>query len=635
MPPVNDNYSAAVMLGSTHLATEFGLATGYTTAGATSESGEPGPLPGGWDCTQTVWFSFYIDGTLTTVPTEYQFQTAAATAGMCLQVYTGGSPNIPANLTECTYTVNNSSSVGSSYDAGVSVLCTPGTTYYIRVSNRWTGLTGTFHLGFEPYQVMSLGSCANCPPKYGPAGCFETLVGTIQITNPYAHQQSSFGIVSAGRYWARYCNGAFFNYLNGAIDPITLMLDSRPIAVGYYVANQPFTVQIPAGQQFPNTIFIYQNSSPSSSGYIAGPGVGSGITGSPIASFGTIAICDIPAEDGTWPGIFVGATLGAPVGPTATGPFYGDANHNVVGFLTETAAQNWARCGKCFMAHTGGNIYLDYDLLPDTAGVTYGASTDTVLTGSVTWGLYKITPQFAAVSVAFIEDDTTTSDPTTGANEFNYGGSPQLPIPNATQATFYFSNIGELEYDNVTVTLTGVSNPSGPQTLSTFPPGTSSLGFAFTTPTTPTTATLTFTDNTNIGETLPSVTFALDQFLIIGTPTSAPESTCPTTITKITIPVKNIGTLATASTTRFDITYEGGTSSNPGMQLGTGCTTLAPGAVTFLPGAIAAGATVNLYLWCANQPSGTYSSFKITPSLNSLTPGLNEPPIYEFTYTWP
>jgi hypothetical protein len=285
------------------------------------------------------------------------------------------------------------------------------------------------------------------------------------------------------------------------------------------------------------------------------------------------------------------------------------------------------------MEHTGGNIYLDYELLPGgTSGITYGGSAYTVLTGSVTWGLYKITPEFSAVSVTIVEEDTTTSG---GPNELDQILSPQLPIPNATVATFTIANLGEIDYNNVTITLTGVGSPSAPQTVN-IPHGTTTpVTFSFTTPTTATTATLTFTD-TILGEALPSVSFSLTEFLIIGTPTAAAEVTCPTTITKITIPVKNIGSLATASTTRFDITqnaYSGGGST--GLQLGSGCTTLAPGSVTFTPGAIASGATINLYIWCYNQPSGTLVAWQITPSLTSLTPGVNEPPIYEFTYTWP
>jgi len=110
------------------------------------------------------------------------------------------------------------------------------------VQPRVVGVQGVFDLGYEPYRVMSLGSCVNCPPKMGPGGCFEQLVGKVTIANALANQQTSFGNMPAGRYWARYFQGAFSNYLYGVVDPLTGIVDPRPVAIAYYAANQPFTV---------------------------------------------------------------------------------------------------------------------------------------------------------------------------------------------------------------------------------------------------------------------------------------------------------------------------------------------------------------------------------------------------------
>jgi hypothetical protein len=535
---------------------------------------------------------------------------------MVLQVFQAGSPDTLADATECAYDANDSIGIGYSTDAGVSVVCTPGVNYYIRVASRAAGVDGAFSLVHQPYQVMSLSGCSNCPPKFGSGGCLETLVGTVTIANPMVNQQTSFGSVPAGYYQIRYCHGAFYaRVLPGFYDGNTV---TNPI--GYFVANQQiFTNTNVEGAQpgiFPQTFFIYNN-----------PAQGT--------SWGALAFSNIPLENtGCVAGpLNQGASLSTPAtfNPAATwtgGITAYSQCANLIN-ITHSQAETWARCGSVLMAHLGGPVYLQYMTFD---GLNYlGLWVE--ISGSVTWGLYQVTPAFTAGGFTIVETDTTTAS---GGNDYNDGFNPVTPGPNLTAAQFIINNLGELAYNNVTATLTGVPSPSAPQVIN-IPLGSTTVQFDFETPTTAVTAVLTFTDA--IGETFPTLSYNATEFLIINTPTATAEPTCPTSITMFTFPIKNLGTLASASGTRVDIKWMGselggvGSSTDPGNVLGAGCTTTGQGmAKTMMLGAIAAGATANAFIECENQPSGTISEWQIALSGSGLG---NVPPIYYFTYTWP
>jgi len=607
--PTNDNWAnATVITGTT------GTSSG-TTVGASMEVGEPAPIGG----SETVWYKINLPATTSMLPVDMWFCTAGAPVGMVIQVFQQGSPDTLANITECTYDNNHSHGLGYTTDAGVSVLCTPGVNYYIRVASRVTDVDGAFLLVYDPYQVMSLGSCANCPPKFGTGGCLEQLLGSVTISNPTTSSQASFGSLPAGRYTVRYCHGAFYAwavYLGGT--------DTRPYPIGWFVTNQELAYGIGSTTLClnPHTIVIYNN-----------PSVGAdpGVSGSPVASWGTIATFNIPLENTGCVAnlIQTGPSLASPIQFTGTASWTGGipAYSTYANLLnvTQGEAESWARCGAVQITHLGGPIYLSYvieDLYPYLT--TYAN-----ISGSVTWGLYQVTPTFNATGFSVIETDTTT---TGGATDNNSSFSPVTPGPNLTTATFYFTNIGELAYTGVTVTLTGVTSPSAPQMIN-IPLGSNSVTFSFETPTTATTAVLSFTDA--IGETFPVLSYNAAEFLIINTPTATAEPTCPTTITQFTFPIKNVGTLASAAGTRVDISFFACTTggSDPGNVLGAGCATTGAGAAkTMILGAIAAGSTVNAFIECLNQPHGVVMTWKIALS----GPGLsNVPPDYYFTYTWP
>jgi hypothetical protein len=399
--------------------------------------------------------------------------------------------------------------------------------------------------------------------------------------------------------------------------------DTRPYPIGWFVTNQELAYGIGSTTLClnPHTIVIYNN-----------PSVGAdpGVSGSPVASWGTIATFNISLENTGCVAnlIQTGPSLASPIQFTGTASWTGGipAYSTYANLLnvTQGEAESWARCGAVQITHLGGPIYLSYvieDLYPYLT--TYAN-----ISGSVTYGLYQITPTFSAGGFTINETDTTT---TGGANDYNSSFSPVTPGPNLTTATFNFNNIGELPYSNVTVTLTGVTSPSAPQMIN-IPLGANSVTFSFETPTAAATAVLSFTDA--IGETFPALSYNATEFLIVNTPTATAEPTCPTTITQFTFPIKNVGTLASAAGTRVDISYLGSTNSvNPGTVLGSGCTTTGSGsAKTMILGTIAIGATANAFIECQNQPSGTVTEWKIALSGTGLS---NVPPDYYFTYTWP
>jgi hypothetical protein len=466
---------------------------------------------------------------------------------------------------------------------------------------------------------MSLSACDNCPPRLGVGGCFEKLVGTIQVSASYDNQQISFGNMPPGRYWARYCSGAFYSYLDGApvIDPTlpNYPFDPRLFPQGYWTANPVYIEE--SGWFLAYTAFVYQNPD---------PGETAGIIGSPVGTFGTVIFPDI-----------ANSSLGGyseQVGSALTEPVYEPNSDGAAGtstyFATLSQVEQWSQCGKAFMVHYGGDIYLATGFMPNLTGETnLGGKTFSNISGAVTWGLYQVTPTFFSDGFVINETDTTT---TAGANDWTSGYDSITPAPNVTTATFTFSNAGELAYTGVTVTLSGASSASAPQTVD-LPLGTTSLTFSFETPASAVTAVLSFTDA--VGETFPTVSYDFAEFLIVNTPTAAADPSCPG-LTIFTFPVKNVGTLTSGSGTRVDIGWWGGSNGvNPGNTLSAiyPCSTAgSPPNKTMILGAIAAGATANAFIECANQPSGTISEWKIMLSGSGLSA---VPPAYYFTYTWP
>jgi hypothetical protein len=639
--PSNDNFSNATVLSGTS-----GTLSGQTTVGATLESGEgnilnvlgggPCPLPAS---NETVWYSFIIPAVGVVVPMEMWFATDAAAVGMVLQVFyvtATGAPSSWNNLQECSYGRDNSANVntpapgiGYSTDAGVSVICTPGVQYYIRVASRKAGVDGAFNFIFKPYFPLSLRSCDQCPPRIGITGCLEKLVGTVQIPASYLNQHISFGNMPPGNYWARYCGGAFQAYWG----PSTVGAGPGGDLpnLGYFTCN---SVLVPDGFGFgiavvPYTVFIYQNTAP-----VLGPAPGSsaGFSSSTVAPFGTLIFPDISTLDGSVTHYDVDA------GTVITDPIQNVGSTTTTWFTSLAQAQKWSLCGKAFMTHTGGEIYVANGMMAALPPGSYGGASDSNLTGSVTWGLYQIVPTLQANGFTISETDTTTAG---GTTDLDSSYVPVTPGPSVTQVTFNIQNLGELEYDNVTVTLTGVTSPSAPQVINLPTSGTTPVTFTFETPTSAVTAVLSFTDA--LGETFPTLSYSFEEFLIIDTPAAAAEPTCPTTITKFTFPIKNVGTVASGAATQIDVHWEGtimGSSyiaNDPGNVLGTGCTTnttiggASPDKTTPL-GAIAPGATATAFIECENQPSGYVSIWQIQITGSGLA---NIPPDYYFTYTWP
>ena len=616
--PANDNFAYATVLTGTS-----GFINAQTTVLATREAGELNiqqstgagvcPAP---PSNETVWYSFLIPNTSTLVPTEMWFSAYSSTVPMEIQVFyvtATGAPTAWNYLQEVIYTEDNHQGIGYTNDAGVAVNCSPGTQYYIRVCSRAPSVDGGFDLVYNPYAPISLASCAACPPRIGIGDCFETLINTAVITAPQTSANLDFGIVTAGFYVVRYCGGAF----NCTVPPYGLGTDPRQYPVGWFVANQPLTSFF-----IPHTFVVYNN---------PGAGADPGVSGSPVAPWGTIATFNIPLENPACvPNLLqTGTSLSVPLNFTGVASWSGGIPTytlyaNLLNF-TAASASTFAACGQTAIEHLGGHIYLCYVIEDPLSQLP----SEINITGSVAWGLYKINIMFAATGFSIVETDITT---TGGPTDNNSSFSPVTPGPNLTAATFYFTNIGELAYTGVTVTLTGVTSPSAPQMIN-IPLGSNSVTFSFETPTTATTAVLSFTDA--IGETFPVLSYNAAEFLIINTPTATAEPTCPTTITQFTFPIKNVGTLASAAGTRVDISFFACTTggSDPGNVLGAGCATTGAGAAkTMILGAIAAGSTVNAFIECLNQPHGVVMTWKIALS----GPGLsNVPPDYYFTYTWP
>ena len=196
MPPANNNLaSATVITGAS------GSTTG-SNVGATGESGEPA------NNGKSVWFKFVSPSTGT-----FFFATIFNSGGNAtdfpsiLQVFTGASVS---TLTEVGYLQNEAHGYGGGFDYGayVTVACTSGTTYYVRVDGR-AGAEGNILLSWGAPPEILMGGCTGCGldlTMNDGAVC----LGSATVSDPFNPAAYSFGTQPAGTYVVKYARGAMF-----------------------------------------------------------------------------------------------------------------------------------------------------------------------------------------------------------------------------------------------------------------------------------------------------------------------------------------------------------------------------------------------------------------------------------------
>ena len=208
--PSNDNFASASTISGAS-----GSTTG-TNSGATVESGEPGHYnyaPGpSYPVARaivgpyaTVWYAWTCPATA-----EYFFTTLDKTGGLAtnfkssVQVFTGSAVNA---LTAVTAIMDQSVGDGWGTDNGASIafLATSGTTYYIQVDGRGSGVTGNFKLTWGPFQPITFGGCSAGVTLGFSQICF----GTVTITDVTHDGYYPFGTIAqlAGVFVVKFVGG--------------------------------------------------------------------------------------------------------------------------------------------------------------------------------------------------------------------------------------------------------------------------------------------------------------------------------------------------------------------------------------------------------------------------------------------
>jgi hypothetical protein len=222
--PDNDLLANAVIIPSALSGT---LSSSNT--GATTESGEPGwpltAMSGGHAGTPyaTVWYSW----TVPTIPAptggpgpgyydapsqaEFLLTNNNPVTGSftnfksTVQVFTSDVSGTPTMSSLSEVAVNLDERVGCNCGlangARLSFIAIVGTTYYIRIGGR-NNAQGNFNMDWGAFDMMTLGSCANCgPTTAGPQ------IGEYQLPITVGGTQSF--TLTPGAYQVSYCKGAF------------------------------------------------------------------------------------------------------------------------------------------------------------------------------------------------------------------------------------------------------------------------------------------------------------------------------------------------------------------------------------------------------------------------------------------